>query len=421
MTLTTTRYWGLNKMVATALGDFRIIDLSTGIAGPFCTKLFADYGADLIKVEPTGGGDPARNLGPFFKDDPHPEKCLLFLYLNCNKRGITLNLESAAGRKILLELVKGADALIESFPPGYLAKLGLGYEELEKVNPRLVMTSITPFGQTGPYMNYIGNDLVYYGMSGTMYTSGAYDREPLKHGHSQSFYIGGIQAAYATSAALFSRALTDEGQHIDLSLGEAMTAHGWGVYPQYVYAGMIERRAPKVEGGSVKGTGLAGIVRVKDGYVGATDRAPGGKGGSAASRLIQYAELLGRPDLAGQLTEVADSPKGVDDLLFPMLREWNKFDYFHKVMSNGGSAAVVQSSEDLVNCPQLEERDYYTEVDHPVIGKIKMPGEIFQLPGCPWSLRFPAPLLGQHNEAIYSGDLGYAKQDLVQLRQQGAI
>ena len=159
-------------MLDTALGQFKVIDLSTHIAGPLAAKMFADYGSEVLKVEPAPAGDPARCVGPFFHDDPHPEKSLLFFYLNCNKRGVSLNLETAAGRKLLLDLIKDADVLLESFPAGYLASLGLGYDELERVNPGLVVTSITPFGQFGPYRDYAGSDLVYYAMSGMMYSSG---------------------------------------------------------------------------------------------------------------------------------------------------------------------------------------------------------------------------------------------------------
>ena len=178
-------------MVGSALGKFRIIDLSTEIAGPYASRLFADYGSDVIKVESVDGGDPARKMGPFHGDDPHPEKCLLFLCLNCNKRGVTLNLETDAGVRILRELARTADVLLESYPPGYLDGLGLGYDALSEINPGLVLTSVTPFGQTGPYRDYAGNDLVYQAAGGMMYTSGAHHREPLKHGHPQSLYWEG--------------------------------------------------------------------------------------------------------------------------------------------------------------------------------------------------------------------------------------
>ena len=407
-------------MAGTALGHFRIIDLTTGIAGPFCTKYLADYGADVIKIEPPRVGDPARSTGPFFHDEPHPEKSLLFFYLNCNKRGVTLDVASDSGREILLSLVKQADALIEDYPPGYLAELGLGYEALEKVNPSLVMTSITPFGQTGPLRDYLGNDLIYYAMSGIMYTSGAYSREPLKHGHPQSLYMGGMTAAYATSAALFSRIFTGEGQHVDLSLQEVAAAHHYGSTTRYVYQGAVERRAPRLEGGSFKGVGFEGIVPAKDGYIGASIQR-----GRERAPFTAYASLLGRPEIDDPRFATpalrAQCPEEVDALLLPILREWERLGYFNAAMADGWVAGVVQTSEDLIDCPQLADRGYFTEVEHPVMGKIKFPGELFRLPESPWSLRFPAPLLGQHNEEIYCGDLEYTKEQLGLLRQQGAI
>jgi len=382
--------------------------------------MLADYGAEVIKVEPPGAGDPARGIGPFFKDDPHPEKSLLFFYLNCNKRGVSLNLESALGKKILLSLVKSADALVESFPPGYLSSMGLGYEVLEKVNPKLVMTSITPFGQTGPYKDYAGNDLIYYAMSGMMYTSGAYHKEPLKHGHPQSYYMGGMIAGYATSAALFSRSFTGQGQHIDLSLQECVAAHHYDSATRYTYTGTIERRAPKVESGSTKGTRFEGVVPAQDGYI-----SPTMQRGRPTAPFADYVKLLGHPDLDDSKFSsrelIAQHRQELDDVLLPILKEWKKLDYFNTFMSEGFVAGVVQTPEGLVNCAQLEARGYYTEVEHPIIGKIKVPGEMFRLPECPWSLRSPAPLLGQHNHEVYCGDLGYTKQDLVMLRQLGAI
>jgi crotonobetainyl-CoA:carnitine CoA-transferase CaiB-like acyl-CoA transferase len=192
-------------MAEGALKAFRVLDLSGHIAGPFAAKLMGDYGADVIKIEPPGVGDVSRRMGPFHEDDPHPEKSLLFFYLNCNKRGVTLNLESSAGRRLFREMVKKADAVIEDFRPGYLERLRLGFEELEKINPNLVVTSVTPFGQKGPYSQYKGSHLVYESMGGIMYTSGAYSREPLAHGHPQSLYIGGITAAYVTLGALWAR------------------------------------------------------------------------------------------------------------------------------------------------------------------------------------------------------------------------
>jgi len=407
-------------IAGSVFGKFRVIDLTRGIAGPFATKLFADYGADVIKVEPLGG-DPSRRMGPFAGGDPHPEKSLLFLYLNSNKRGVTLDIENSAGRKLFMDLVAKADVLMEDFPPGFLDSLKLDYGHLEKVNPKLVMTSITPFGQTGPYKDYKGNDLVYYAMGGMMYTSGAYDREPLKHGHPQSLYLGGIVAAYSTSAALFARRTLGEGQHVDLSLSEVMAADHFQPAVRYASSGSVTRRAPKSDTGQEKGTGFLGIVPAKDGYVRASISPPNRLySRSAPPPWREYTELLGRPEIGDSLVE-ATSNEEIDEILLPIIREMPKMEYYHRLMTNEWLAAAAQTPEDLANCPQLEERQYFTELDHPVIGRVKFPGEIVRLPKSPWSLRFPAPLLGQHNRAIFCGDLGRSEDELVRLRQVGAL
>ncbi len=409
----------MENIIGSALGKFRIIDLTMGIAGPYATKLFADYGSDVIKVEPPGSGDIARSIGPFHGDDPHPEKCLLFLCLNCNKRGVTLNLETLTGRKIFRELVKTADVIFESFSPGYLDEIGLGYDELSSINPNIVMTSISPFGQTGPHRNYDGNDLIYQAAGGIMYTSGAYDREPLKHGHPQSLYFGGITAAYATSIALYGRNVIGHGQHLDFSLAESAAAHQYQPVIRYTFLGAIDRRAPKADTDNLKSTGWQGIVPTKDGFVSPTLRPPR-RALSGAEAWKEYAKLIGRPDLGEALAD-AKTAKQRDEILMPALKEIGKFDYYHNIMSNEWLGGVVQTSEDLVSCPQLEERGFWTEVNHPVMGKVKLPGELFRMPESPWRMRYPAPLLGQHNSAVYAGELGYSVQDVIRLRQQGAI
>ena len=407
-------------MASTVFGKFRVIDMARGIAGLFATKLFADYGADVIKVE-SPGGDPSRQMGPFAGGDPHPEKSLLFLYLNGNKRGVTLDIESDAARNLLLDLVAKADVLMEDFASGYLDSLDLGYRQLEQINPKLVVTSITPFGQTGPYRDYKGNDLVYYAMGGMMYTSGAYDREPLKHGHPQSLYLGGIVAAYTTSAALFARRALGEGQHVDLSLSEVMAADHYQPVVRYASSGGVTRRAPKSDTGQEKGTGFLGIVPAKDGYVRASISPPNRLySRSAPPPWREYAELLGHPEIGDSLVE-ASSDEEIDEILLPLIKEMPKMEYYHRLMTNEWLAAAAQTPEDLANCPQLEERQYFTELEHPVIGRVKFPGEIVRLPNSPWSIRFPAPMLGQHNKAVFCGELGRSEDEIDRLRQVGAI
>ena len=403
-----------------ALEGFRILELSTGVAGPFAGKLFADYGADVVKVEPLSG-DEGRKLPPFFNDHPHPEKSLSFLYLNTNKRSITLDIKTIQGRQMLGYLAQKFDAIIESYSPDYLDTLGIGYKVLSQINPNLVMTSITPYGQKGPYREYPGDDIIYEAMGGIMYISGAHDREPLKHGHPQSLYIGGITAAYATSSALFSRISLGKGQHIDLSLRDVSAAHHHATPTRYSFVGAVERRAPKVEAGSPKGGAhFEGIVPVQDGYVGATFQR-----GIQRGSYSDYVELLDRPDLDDPgfppIEFPARIPNDKDELLLAALKEWTKYDYFNKAASESWVAAVVQTSQDLVHGEHLNERGFFSEMEHPVVGKIKMPGEISRLTGSPWALKRPTPLLGQHNKEIYCGEFGIDEEELVQLRRQGVI
>ena len=202
------------------LGPYRVLDLADE-KGIFCGKLLADLGADVIKVEKPGG-DPVRNLGPFYHDEPDPEKSLFWWAFNTNKRGITLNIESADGQAIFKRLVKTADFVVESFQPGYMNKLGLGYRALEKINKGVIMVSVTPFGQTGPHSQYKDTGIVTWAMCGFMNSRGDIDRPPVQISHhAQTFVAGGIEGGVGAMLALFDRWKTREGQHVDVSIQEA--------------------------------------------------------------------------------------------------------------------------------------------------------------------------------------------------------
>ena len=192
-----------------ALSDVRVLDLTRHVAGPFCTKMLADYGADVIKVERPDGGDFTRRMGPFPDDVPHPEKSGLFLHLNANKRGVTLNLKTATARGMLLELVKQVDVVVENFAPRVLPSLGLAYEDLERVNPGVILVSISNFGQTGPYRDYKASEIVLHGMGGNLRSLGLPEREPVKYGSHVALRQAGLIGAAATVAALFTREARD--------------------------------------------------------------------------------------------------------------------------------------------------------------------------------------------------------------------
>jgi len=266
------------------LDGVRVIDLTWYNAGPFCTRLLGDYGADVIKVEPPGG-DPARTLPPFFKDEPGLERSGLFLFLNTNKRSVVLDLKSQEGRDRLQGLVRDADALVENFSPGTMERLGLGYETLRGLNPKLVMTSISNFGQDGPYRDWQGTDLTLYGMGGPMYASGEQAHEPLKVAGRQTSFYTGIVAALATTMALRAAEDSGEGEHVDVSIFETGT-HSIDLrlarLMTYQFTGRYSGRPPLAS--NIGG----GVVPCADGWY---------MLGAGPTRLDAIVRMIGKPEL----------------------------------------------------------------------------------------------------------------------------
>ena len=394
-----------------ALDDIRVLDISQGIAGPLCAKILGDFGADVLKVEPSGG-ESGRTMPPFFGDDPHPEKSLFFLLLNLNKRGITLNLETQKGASIFKELVRQADVVIESFQPGYLASLGLDYESLERQNPKIVMTSITTFGQTGPYSDYKGEEILAYAMSGIMSVSGDVDREPLKHGGFQAQYESGLNGAISTAFTLLLRDFTDQGQHIDVSIQEVVNSSLVINQPYFSWTGAVQGRR------RTEGALFGNIMPCKDGYF--ISQAGGG------ASWDDIADFYGREELKQERFANAEqrSVNGpeMDKILLEATSERTMAEMFKTSSEQYRMLfGISQTPEDLANCPQLEARDFYWDIDHPVIGKIKVPSRLFNMTEIPSQYRMPAPLLGQHNAEIYTETLGYASEDVVKLRELGII
>jgi len=246
-------------MLPAALDDLKVLDLSQGLAGPICAKILADFGADVIKVEPPGG-DVARSMPPHFANDPHPEKSLIFLLANLNKRGVRLNLDDPDGRELLRRMARTSDIIVESFESAYLASLGLDHATLSRENPGLIMISITPFGQTGPYSAYQNEEIVTYALSGIMSVSGMAEREPLKHGGMQSQYEGGLSGAVAVLAALHARDIMGEGQHVDVSLHDVVASTLIMHQPMYGWVGAVQGRRPS------SGNSYGHVQPCKDGY-----------------------------------------------------------------------------------------------------------------------------------------------------------
>ena len=398
-------------MTPSALGDVRVLDLSQGIAGPLCAKLLGDFGADVIKVEPPGG-ECGRRMPPFFQDDPDPEKSLFFLLVNLNKRGITLDVKTPRGADIFRQLVRLADVVVETSPPGHLGSLGLDHASLERENPGLVMTSITPFGQSGPHRHYKGAEIIAYAMSGIMSVSGTTDREPLKHGGFQAQYEAGFNGTLATLFTLLLRDTTGVGQHVDVSIQEVVNSTMVINQPFYSWTGGVQgRRRPA-------GAMFGNVMPCKDGYF------VGQAGGGAAWDAV--ADFYGREELKDE--RFADAVQRIingqalDEILIDAAKDRTMAEMFKTASEQYRMLfGIVQTPADLAQCAQLEAREFYEEVEHPVIGKIKVPFRLWNMTESPARYRRPAPLLGQHNAEVYGRILGYTEDETDALQKAGVI
>jgi len=398
-------------MPAGLLNGFRVLDLGSGISAPWCAKILADYGAEVIKVETPGSGDASRRMGPFAGDDPNPEKSLTFLYLNTNKKGVTLDPSSVSGRKLFDRLLADADVLVHNSQPVESKELGLDYASLAAVNPGLVVTSIAPFGQTGPYSDFLATDIVTYALSGLMYHSGDSDQPPLRNVLDQSLYVAGANAAAATQVALFARLTSGEGQHVDVSAAECLGAHLVQPLPYYNYMGAVKGRRP------VRGAGFEELMPARDGYV-----APSVQGSQPWATI---ADLIGLEELKDEkfVTGAGRVAHGEElkELLIRGLAQWDRKPLFLASGERRLVFGMAQDAGDLAECPHLEAREFFIDVDHPVVGSARYPGMAVRLPGEELSAAQPAPLLGQHNAEIFGQDLGYTAQDLITLRQHQVI
>ncbi len=395
-----------------ALSGMKVLDLTHYIAGPFCTKLLADYGADVIKIERPGNGDGARHVGPFPGDIPDPEKSGLFLYLNTNKRSITLNLKTQTGVDILKKLVKQADILVESFSPGVMSGLGLDYQTLKQIKPQLVMTSLSNFGQSGPYRDWKATEITLYALSGQMYKLGDSAREPLKHALNVTQYYAGKIASLVTLAAALRAGDKSLGEYIDTSIFEILVCDIDNAIVDYDYGGEKGTRRISKD----RPFPPFGGFPVKDGYVAFQ---------GAERWMPRLFAMIGKPELKDdpRFSKPANRKKHeaeLNELLFSWLLDHTK----QEVFEAGGNArhpvAPVFNTEDLVKDSHYAERGTFIEIEHPVAGTLTYPGAPFKMSEAGFAIRRPAPLLGEHNEEIYGG-LGYSAKDLAILRSCGVI
>lgn len=398
------------------LSEIKVLELTHAPSGSFCAKLLADQGADTIKVEPPGWGDQSRNEPPFIDGEPHPDRSTTFLALNTNKRGITLDVRQAAGKALFLQLARTTDVIIESFPPGRLTDLGLGYEVLRAENPKVILLSISYFGQHGPYANYKGDDLIAQAMGGYLYAvTGPADRPPMGSTLQQMELTAGRNGVIAVMAALLRRDETGEGNHIDLSVMEAAISTPSMLIQNYSYLGRSPRR-----GGGDKFVMDGMHLPTRDGEVTLTTAGTGGR------PMEVWSEFLGEPRLLDPkfATRASrnDNWEELRDLVAPKLMQWNNLDLMQATMAKGLVIGLVQSPEQVVNSPHLAERGHFVALDHPEVGTLKYPGPGFFLDGAnPMQTTRGAPRLGEHNAEIYCGRLGLTNEELGRLRAARVI
>jgi crotonobetainyl-CoA:carnitine CoA-transferase CaiB-like acyl-CoA transferase len=308
--------------------------------------------------------------------------------------------------------VRHADVVVETFRTGHLARLGLDHASLEGLHPALVMTSITPFGQSGPYCHYEGDEIVAYAMGGMMAISGTTDREPLKHGGFQAQYEAGLNGALATLFTLVLRDTTGIGQHVDVSTQEVVASTLVANQPFYSWAGGVQgRRQPT-------GTMFGSVMPCKDGYV--VSQAGGGASWDAVADFYGRAEL--KDERFADTDQRIANGQDLDDILLDACKDRTMAEMFKTASEQYRMLfGIVQTPADLAQCPQLEARAFYQEVEHPVIGTIKVPFRLFNMSPTPATYRRPAPLLGQHNAEVYGELLGYGGDDITRLRDLGVI
>jgi CoA:oxalate CoA-transferase len=399
-----------------ALSNVKVLEFSDFVSGPYCGKLLANTGAQVIKVEKPGLGDNARSWGPFPDNIPHSEKSGLFLFLNTNKSGITLNVETASGLKIFKELLKWADVLIEDHSIKEMQALGLSYTAVKKINPSLVMTSITPFGQTGPFKNYKGNDLIASHSSSEAFGNpdeGVKDPPsfpPLKVANHAADFMSGLAAAACTLGALIGRKNNRRGQHIDLSRQEALASI---TRQQLAYYSVMEEN-PSREFGRKKFGGF--LYPCKDGYVVIW----------IGPHYHLVVKMMGDPDWSKE--EMFANPLlrnnyivELNQLITAWTLEHTAEEINSLALEHGVPCSLVRSVEDLAADEQLAFRNFWLEIDHAAAGKIKYPGAPFKLSATPAAIERPAPLLGEHNEQVYCKMLHYSREQLVRMRQGGII
>ena len=399
------------------LPPYRVLDL-TGPEGVFCGKLLADYGAEVIKVEPPTG-DVTRQRPPFISDVPGIERSSYFLFYNTNKKSVTIDLETSEGQVVFKKLAASADVLIESFPVNYMQSLGLDYDSLRQVNPGLIMASITPFGQTGPWKDYKSTDLISLAASGFMQITGDPDGPPLRQGNEQSHFPGAQHAATAIMGALFYRDMQDgRGQYIDVSMQEAMITYYTDAHPALAY---IQRGENVTRVGTNSTLVIPlGAYPSKDGWISAGIITPR-EWDNLSNWMFEVTgnEEILNEDYKGGNQDRAPYNDIITALVIDFTTRFTSEELFHQGQERNLVFIPVNTVSDLLVDPQLDASNFWFDIDHADAGNLKYPLGVFDSEEVTPTTN-PAPYLGQDNEVIF-GELGLDEAELASLRTRGVI
>ena len=398
-------------MAKQPLSHIKVVDLTQRGAGPYCTKLMAGFGADVVKAEPPETGDPQRAVGPFFQDRPGRERSIPFLWLNTGKQSVTLNLQAGRGVELLKRLVADADVLVENFAPGTMAELGLAYETLQQANPRLVMTSLSNFGQTGPYRDYLAEESQSYALSGLMYETGHPDQPPLAAGPAVAQYSAALVAYTATLTALFLRHQTGRGQHVDVSVQEAALVNIEMSLTNCLQSGKVRKRS-----------GDRHVMVPWEMYPCADGEAA--VVGGPIRHWDRAAEIFDEPrmfaDKFRHCRQRIEHRQEFEALLAPCVRKMTGEELFQAGQQRRLGFACLRTLEEALQSPQHQARGLFEQIKHPEVGAHGYVGAPFKLSATPWrSAR--APLLGEHNQAVYGERLGCTADEMERLRAEGII
>lgn len=398
------------------LSGVRVVDLTQGVTGPYATKLFADFGAEVIKIEHPNVGDVARRMGPFPDDEPHLERSGTFLHSNTNKLGVTLNIKSEPGQRVLRRLLENADVFVEGFRPGVMESLGFGYERVREINPAIVMASVSNFGQWGPYRDFEITELTAYAVGVSMHCTGVPEREPMRLPNTATLMQSGNMLAAVVMNVLFGAMATGQGEYVDHSIMETQVASADRNGPALTamaYSGELSFRRSMMRRFSVL---PFGAYPCADGYVHFT--------ASQASWWPKFCTMMGHPELIDDPRFTGDNFSDpelgfeADAYFIPWLLTKTKSEAMDLCADVGGTP--INTMEDVFSDPHFRGRDFFKLVDHPAAGRLEYPGAQVKLQQGSWRAG-RAPLLGEHNSQILCGRLGLSYGEVVQLAREGVI